>query len=50
MKSFTQQHLPKITSQLYAKHKDNHPSKIGKGFFTNAFLGASNSFQPADHL
>ena len=25
---------------LYAKHKDYHPSKVGEGFFQDAFLGA----------
>ncbi len=27
---------------LYAKHKDTHPSKIGKGFFPDVILGSGS--------
>lgn len=40
MDSFSPWHLPSITNQLYAKHQDTHPSKVGEGFFPDAVLGA----------
>lgn len=45
MDRFSPRHLPSITNQLYAKHQDAHPSKIGEGFFPDAVLGAGSRIQ-----
>ena len=50
MESFSHWHLPSITNQLYAKHQDTYPSKIGKGFFSDAVLGAGSRVQFAPYL
>lgn len=45
MESFWPGHLDVITTQLYAKHKSHHPSKIRQGIFPDVVLGACCRFQ-----
>lgn len=51
METFLQQHQTGITNRLYAtKHQSDHPSKIGKGIFPDAFLDTGSRIQPAAYL
>ena len=41
---------PQYHNQLYAKHKDHHPSKIVKGFLPDVVLGTGGRIQPSPYL